>query len=83
MLSEDEINNRFGFHKATIEGANATQPKHADLRQRFMEFAKYLDEVLPDAYPELRLKRLAFDQLEVASMWSHKSIAQSAPLSED
>lgn len=76
MLGEDEINNRFGFHKATIEGAEATKPKHANLRHAFVDFAAYLDEVLPDG----RYKSLMFTELENASMWAHKSIAQTAPL---
>lgn len=70
-LSEEEINNRFGFHKATIEGPEATVPKHADLRQAFMQFAKELDELAPDG----RYKALALTSLEESSMWFHKAIA--------
>lgn len=80
MLSEIEINNRFGFHKATLEGPEATAPKHADLRQLFMAFATRLDMALPDVGGDERLKQLVFDRLEEASMWSHKAIAQQAPL---
>ena len=78
-LGADEIKNRFGFHKATIEGDDATKPKHADLRAAFVDFAEYLDDVLPDG----RYKSLAFTELEVASMWSHKSVAETAPLNEE
>lgn len=76
MIGKDEIEHRFGFHKATIEGENATLPKHRDTRMMFREFAEFLDEVLPDG----RAKAVAFTELENASMWSHKAIAETAPL---
>lgn len=79
MLDEHEINNRFGFHKATLEGVDATKPKHAGLREAFMDFAEHLNGVLPEG----RYKELMLDDLERASMWSHKSIAQTAPLETD
>lgn len=75
-VGSKEIENRFGFHKATIEGDNATLPKHRDIRIAFRDFAEYLDEVLPDG----RAKSVAFTELENASMWSHKAIAETAPL---
>jgi hypothetical protein len=73
-----EIKHRFGFHKGTIEGPNATAPRHAYLRVQFMEFADMLDRVLPPG----RAKSVAFTELETASMWTHKSIAELAPLEE-
>ena len=76
-LSSDEIEHRFGNHQATIEGPEATLPKHAGLRSDFKEFAGFLNELLPDG----REKSLAFTALEAASMWSHKAIASTAPLS--
>lgn len=76
MIGKEEIENRFGFHKAAIEGPNATNEMHKDLRHAFKMFAEILDEVVPDG----RYKSLAFTELEVASMWSHKGIAQTAPL---
>ena len=76
MIGREEIEHRFGFHKATIEGENATLPKHRDVRLMFREFAEFLDEVLPDG----RAKSVAFTELENASMWAHKSIAETAPL---
>jgi hypothetical protein len=76
-LSEEEIHNRFGFHKATIEGPEATLPRHAVLREVFLEMAEWLDEKLPDG----REKDLALTALEEASMWSHKATARQAPLS--
>lgn len=75
-LTQHEINSRFGFHKATIEGPEATQPKHVDLRIKCKEFAQYLDDILPDG----RYKSLALTELENAAMWSHKAIAETAPL---
>lgn len=76
MIGKDEIENRVGFHKATIEGADATQPRHTEVRVMFKEFMNRLDEILPDG----RLKDLAMDDLERGSMWCHKSIAEKAPL---
>lgn len=76
MLGLEEIRNRFGFHKGTVEGPNATAPRHADLRAQFVAFAAMLDEVLPDG----RAKDLALTELENASMWGHKAVAEQAPL---
>lgn len=74
-----EIEQRFGFHKATLEGPGATGPQHAALRKEFKTFAEHLDKVLEDG----REKSLAFTKLQEASMWSHFVIAQDAPLSEE
>jgi hypothetical protein len=76
MLGKDEIQNRFGFHRATIEGQNATLPKHREIRQDFVNFANFLDWMLPDG----RTKEICLKELEDASMWAHKSISESAPL---
>lgn len=78
-IGKNEIENRFGFHKGTLEGPNATAPRHADLRREFRAFAEHLDEVLSDG----REKSLAFTALQEASMWSHFCIASAAPLVED
>lgn len=75
MLGTTVIEHRFGFHKATIEGDNATLPKHRDLRIEFRRFAEHLDKMLPEG----RAKSVAFTELENASMWSHKAIAETAP----
>lgn len=75
-LSAEEIEHRFGFHKATIEGENATLPAHRDIRLAFRGFAEYLDEILPPG----RAKSVAFTELENASMWSHKAVAELAPV---
>lgn len=75
-IGEDEIESRFGFHNASIEGASATIPRHARLRTLFKEFANELDTMIPHG----RYKSLAFTELENASMWAHKSIAEAAPI---
>jgi hypothetical protein len=79
MLSIQDIEHRFGFHKATVEGAEATLPKHANLRAEFKAFAAKLEEVLPDG----RAKSVMFTELENASMWAHKAVAELAPLQTD
>ena len=78
-VGKDEIENRFGIHKGTLEGPNATAPKHAALRKEFRAFAEHLDEVLADG----REKALAFTALQEASMWSHFGIASGAPLVQE
>ena len=75
-LGSQEIEHRFGFHKATIEGENATLPKHRDVRLKFREFAEFLDKVAPEG----RAKSIMFTELENASMWAHKAIAETAPV---
>jgi hypothetical protein len=79
LLGSNEIEHRFGFHKGTIEGPNATAPVHAGLRKKFREFAEHLDEVVPDS----RAKAVMFTELETASMWAHKAIAEGAPLIDE
>lgn len=79
MLGNEEIEHRFGFHKGTIEGPNATAPVHAGLRKKFKDFAQHLDEVIPDG----RAKAVMFTELETAAMWAHKAIAEKAPLVEE
>lgn len=75
-LGIDEIEHRFGFHKATIEGDNATLPMHRDVRVRFRLFVEQLDMILPPG----RAKSVAMTELETASMWAHKAIAETAPV---
>lgn len=75
-IGSEQIEHRFGFHKATLEGDNATLPKHRDTRLAFRAFAEQLDALLPDS----REKSLAFTHLQEASMWTHCAIAMNAPL---
>lgn len=79
MFKPEEIEQRFGFHKATLEGEDATAPKHISMRKRYKDFAYALDELLPDG----REKSLAFTALEEAAMWSHKAVARTAPLEKE
>lgn len=72
----EELKNRFGTHKATIEGPNPSAQIHANLREVFLELAIYLDVALPHN----RAKSLAMTQLEDASMWAHKTLAADQPL---
>lgn len=74
-IGPEAIEHRFGFHKATVEGENATLPKHREVRLKFREFAEFLDELIPHS----RAKAMAFTELESASMWMHKAIAEHAP----
>lgn len=78
-IGRAEIENRFGFHKATIEGPNATADVHRDIRRVFVDVAMRLDHVLPPG----RAKAVAFTELETAAMWIHKAIAEQAPLVTD
>jgi len=75
-FGSEEIEHRFGFHKATTEGENATLPQHREVRLLFREFAERLDEILVPG----RAKSVAFTELENASMWCHKAIAEQAPV---
>lgn len=77
-VGSEQIAHRFGFHKGTTEGENATVPKHEDLRSAYKSFAEYLDTILPQG----RAKSIAFTELESAAMWSHKAVAEQAPLDE-
>lgn len=71
MLNDEEIEKRFGFHKATIENGKNLPQKHGDLRRDFKSFAETIDIAAPDG----RYKSLALTALEEASMWCHKALA--------
>lgn len=73
---EESIENIFGFHKATIEGPNASAPKHAELRIRFREFMGMLDMALPPS----RAKSLVLTHMQYASMFTHFGIAETQPV---
>ena len=79
MIGKEEIEHRFGFHKATVEGANATLPRHREMRKAYKSFANFLDESLEDG----REKALVFTALQEASMWTHCAIAMDAPAIEE
>ena len=71
MLSYEEAEKRFGFHKAAIEKGDDLPEKHSVLREYFKDTAAYLDHLVPDG----RNKTLALTALEEASMWCHKGLA--------
>lgn len=79
MLNTEEIANRFGYHKPVVDGERNTAALHRDLRLEFKEFAKYLEDLLPDG----RAKAVAFTELENTSMWAHKAIAELDPVSSE
>lgn len=70
-MNSEEIEKRFGKHKATIEGPNPNEAGHDSLRKQYVLLAGWLDAVLPEG----RNKSLALTALEEASMWSHKAMA--------
>lgn len=72
QLNDEEIEKRFGFHKAAIEREGIDKSfAHADLRKQFKEFVEDIDTHFPDG----RNKSLALTALEEASMWLHKALA--------
>lgn len=75
QITPEDIEHRFGFHKATIEGENATLPKHREVRLAFKEFAAKLVELTEPG----REQALMMTALQEASMWTHCAIAMNAP----
>lgn len=78
-IGREEIEHRFGFHKATVEGPNATAAVHRDIRRLFVELGVQLDALLPAG----RGKETAFTMLQTASMWFHWAVAQQAPVVDE
>lgn len=78
-LHPSEIEHRFGHHKATLEGPEATAPMHSELRRQYTSFANHLNEILPAG----RYATLALTALEEAAMWSHKAVAEGGELTND
>lgn len=74
QLSHDDIQNRFGHSAASIEGPNPNEETHKMIRREFTALAAILDQLLPDG----RGKSVMFTELETASMWAHKTLAQRA-----
>lgn len=74
MFTDHEIEQRFGHTAASIElKDNPKEQIHANIRAAFKDLAKDLDERIPDS----RQKTKAFEELETASMWFHKSLAHN------
>lgn len=76
---EQDIDNTFGFHKATVEGPNASAPVHSELRVRFREFMNMLDTLIPPG----RAKSVVKTKMQEASMFSHWGIAETQPLVDE
>lgn len=75
-INADEIAHRFGHHKATIEGPNATATIHEYLRVEYQTFALKIVRSIPEG----RERDIALTELESASMWSHKALARTGEL---
>jgi len=74
-VTSEELAQRFGFHKGTAK----TGPMHQDMRKKFEDFANFLNNQLPEG----RAKSVTLTELENASMWANKAIAQLAPLVDE
>ena len=66
-LGKSEIQNRFGYHRATADSA----PKHAKVRTLCENFANELDELIPEG----RDKSLALTKLQEGMHWANSAIA--------
>lgn len=73
MFTLHEIESRFGHTVASIDGVSPKEDVHKEIRFAFMHLAHVLNETVPDS----REKEVAFQELETASMWFHKSLAHS------
>jgi hypothetical protein len=71
-VGKEDIRNRFGFHR----GTSITIPKHERVREAYIAFSEYLDEILPDG----RAKSTSFTHLQQSSMWANFGIAELAPV---
>lgn len=79
LLSSAEIQSRFGYNAASIEGPNPSAKVHKDLRLAFVEFSAEINMHLGKS----RYAALAQTALEEASMWSHKAIAANDPINPE
>lgn len=87
-ITQDEIDHRFGFHKATnVEdfpygsGHQATLPRHRETRLLFREFVSDLLKIT--GQDQGREVATMLTKLQEASMWAHCAIAMDAPLVEE
>lgn len=69
-VGSEELGNRFGYHP----GNEKTIPQHQKIREGFLAFAHFLDEVLPDG----RAKSTSMTKLQESSMWANFGIAEQA-----
>lgn len=75
QITPEDIRSRFGYHKATEK----TGPKHQSVRSMFISLGDLLADILPDG----RAKAVCFTELESASMWANKAIAEQAPVVQE
>lgn len=71
-LGKRELADRFGT-KSPIPGGTK-ELRHLQVRERFFDFACFLDEVLPDG----RHKGLVMNELQTASMYAQKAVAETS-----
>lgn len=78
-VGREELEHRFGFHKAAIERPENATNNHKILRKLALEFAVHLDSMIPHG----REKSLALTNVEEGVMWAHKALARENELVED
>lgn len=69
-MTPEEIERRFKYHAPS----DATRDLHQTIRERVIEFARFLDDALPG---ESREKSLAFTELETSQFWAHAHLARN------
>lgn len=75
MMSPNEINDRFGYHRATKE----TAPQHNKVRQVLRETAHWINENIPDS----RDKSLSLTALQECMHWANSAIAMTNEVDYD
>jgi hypothetical protein len=74
-VTDEELNERFGYHPATQKSA----PEHAAVRMLFLETAKQVRDMCPPG----RDLSLALTELQSAMHWTNSAIAMQNPLVDD
>lgn len=72
MISTDDINSRFGFHKATPEAVANMRA----VRNQVRELAMLIQALCPEGSE----KAAAFDNLQVVMMKANSAIVQQCPV---
>jgi hypothetical protein len=68
-LTEDDIKNRFYYHKPSENGTL----RHTTLSELFSNMAKEIDTIMPDG----REKSITITKLEEAKMWASAGVARN------
>lgn len=66
-LKTDDIENMFGYHRATAESA----PQHHQVRESIKTLAHHFNSILPEG----RDKALCMTKLQEAMHWANSAIA--------